>query len=61
MLSEQLMKGTGIETQYLPPKRYGVERLENWFANKGTEQVKQAGQAATVAITLGAIWKQDPT
>ena len=28
------------------------------FANKGTEQVKQAGQAATVAITLGAIWKQ---
>ncbi len=61
MLSEQLMKGTGIETQYLPPKRYGVERLENWFANKGTEQVKQAGQVATVAITLGAIWKQDPT
>ncbi|BDR20745.1 ABC transporter substrate-binding protein [Vibrio sp. STUT-A16] len=55
------MKGTGIETQYLPPKRYGVERLENWFVNKGTEQVKQAGQAATVAITLGAIWKQDPT
>ncbi|MCV5857275.1 ABC transporter substrate-binding protein, partial [Vibrio parahaemolyticus] len=26
MLSEQLMKGTGVETTYLPPKRYGIER-----------------------------------
>lgn len=61
MLSEQLMQGTGIETRYLPPKRYGVERLVNWFASKGQQQAIKAGQEATVAITLGAIWHQDPT
>ncbi|HDM8061436.1 metal ABC transporter solute-binding protein, Zn/Mn family [Vibrio harveyi] len=61
MLSEQLMQGTGIETSYLPPKRYGVERLVNWFASKGQQQAIKAGQEATVAITLGAIWHQDPT
>ncbi|WP_029789611.1 MULTISPECIES: metal ABC transporter solute-binding protein, Zn/Mn family [Vibrio] len=61
MLSEQLMQGTGIETSYLPPKRYGVERLLNWFASKGQQQAIKAGQEATVAITLGAIWHQDPT
>lgn len=61
MLSEQLMQGTGIETRYLPPKRYGIERLVNWFASKGQQQAIKAGQEATVAITLGAIWHQDPT
>ncbi|MFZ3437681.1 ABC transporter substrate-binding protein [Vibrio harveyi] len=61
MLSEQLMQGTGIETSYLPPKRYGVERLVSWFASKGQQQAIKAGQEATVAITLGAIWHQDPT
>ncbi|MGR5239204.1 hypothetical protein ACPV4E_20260, partial [Vibrio alfacsensis] len=61
MLSEQLMQGTGVETTYLPPKRYGIERLVNWFAGKGQQQVIKAGQEATVAITLGAIWHQDPT
>ncbi|MHA2763170.1 metal ABC transporter solute-binding protein, Zn/Mn family [Vibrio harveyi] len=61
MLSEQLMQGTGIETSYLPPKRYGVERLVNWFASKGQQQAIKAGQEATVAITLGAIWHEDPT
>ncbi len=61
MLSEQLMQGTGIETSYLPPKRYGVERLVNWFASKGQQQAIKAGQEATVTITLGAIWHQDPT
>lgn len=61
MLSEQLMQGTGIETSYLPPKRYGVERLVNWFASKGQQQAIKVGQEATVAITLGAIWHQDPT
>ena len=61
MLSEQLMQGTGIETSYLPPKRYGVERLVNWFASKGQQQAIKAGQEATVAVTLGAIWHQDPT
>ncbi|WP_418369082.1 metal ABC transporter solute-binding protein, Zn/Mn family [Vibrio azureus] len=61
ILSEQLMRETGIETIYLPPKRYGIERLVNWFAGKGHELAKQAGEKATVAITLGAVWPQDPT
>lgn len=61
MLSQQLMQGTGIETSYLPPKRYGIERLVNWFGSKGQQQVIKAGQDATVAISLGAIWHQDPT
>ncbi|HHC6642529.1 TPA: ABC transporter substrate-binding protein [Vibrio parahaemolyticus] len=61
MLSEQLMKGTGVETTYLPPKRYGIERVVNWFATKGANQVSEAGKSATVAITMRAIWDQDPT
>ena len=61
MLAQQLMQGTDIETIYLPPKRYGIERLVNWFASKGDEQVTAAGKTATVAITLGAVWHQDPT
>lgn len=61
MLSEQLMKGTGVETTYLPPKRYGIERVTNWFATKGANQVSEAGKSATVAITMRAIWDQDPT
>lgn len=61
MLSEQLMKGTGVETTYLPPKRYGIERVANWFATKGANQVSEAGKSATVAITMRAIWDQDPT
>ncbi len=50
-----------MKLSYLPPKRYGVERLVNWFASKGQQQAIKAGQEATVAITLGAIWHQDPT
>ncbi|TOE24967.1 ABC transporter substrate-binding protein [Vibrio parahaemolyticus] len=61
MLSEQLMKGTGVETTYLPPKRYDIERVANWFATKGANQVSEAGKSATVAITMRAIWDQDPT
>ncbi|HCE1774543.1 TPA: ABC transporter substrate-binding protein [Vibrio parahaemolyticus] len=61
MLSEQLMKGTGVETTYLPPKRYSIERMANWFATKGANQVSEAGKSATVAITIRAIWDQDPT
>ena len=61
MLSQQLLKGTDIDVSYLPPKRYGIERLTNWFANKGQQHVVEAGKRATVAITLRAIWPQDPT
>ncbi|MCW8331742.1 metal ABC transporter substrate-binding protein [Photobacterium sp. SDRW27] len=60
MLASELTKGTAITTGYLPPKRYGVQRLPNWFNGKGAEQVASAGKDAKVAITLGAIWPQDP-
>lgn len=61
MISQQLVNGTDIKTIYLPPKRYGIERLENWFVSKGLEVAKSAGKEATVAVTLRAIWPQDPT
>ncbi len=61
MLATQLTLDTPLNTQYLPPKRYGVERLSNWYATKGGEKAKQAGAQAKVAITLGAVWPQDPT
>lgn len=61
MLSQQLVQGTDIDVVYLPPKRYGIERLTNWFASKGQQHAVEAGKQATVAITLGAIWPQDPT
>ena len=61
MLATQLTKGSEIQTDYLPPKRYGIERIENWYASKGTQHAKAAAKNATVAITLGAIWPQDPT
>jgi hypothetical protein len=59
MLATELTKGTEITTRYLPPKRYGVSRLPNWFNGKGAESTAKAGEKATVAITLGAIWPQD--
>jgi len=60
MLATQLMKGTEVTTTYLAPKRYGIERLNNWFATKGQLKASQAGKEAKVAITLKALWPQDP-
>jgi len=60
MLATQLMKGTTISTTYLAPKRYGMDRLSNWYANKGEQKAYQAGEQATVAITLSALWPQEP-
>ena len=60
MLATQLMKGSPITTTYLAPKRYGLERLNNWYATKGEAKVLEAGKTATVAITLKALWPQDP-
>ncbi|PSW06934.1 ABC transporter substrate-binding protein [Photobacterium lipolyticum] len=60
MLATELTKGTEITTQYLPPKRFGVSRLPNWFSTKGAELTAQAAKDATVAITLAAVWPQDP-
>ncbi|MBW3698104.1 ABC transporter substrate-binding protein [Vibrio sp. T187] len=61
MLASELMKGTEVTTEYLPPKRYGVERLPNWYASKGNEKAQQLGKDASVALTLASIWQQDPT
>ncbi|CAM2817006.1 ABC transporter substrate-binding protein [Moritella viscosa] len=60
MLATELTKGTGISTQYLPPKRYGISRLPNWFSSKGATLTEKAAIDAQVSITLGAVWPQDP-
>ena len=60
MLASELTKGTGITASYLPPKRYGVNRLPNWFNSKGAELTSKAAKDATAVVTLGAIWPQDP-
>lgn len=60
MLATELTKGTDITTQYLPPKRYGLSRLPNWFNSKGAALTAKAAIDAQVAITLGAVWSQDP-
>lgn len=60
-IATELMKETNITTEYLPPKRYGIERLPNWFATKGTNAVTKAGEQATVAITMRSVWHDDPT
>lgn len=60
MLASELTKGTSITTSYLPPKRYGIQRLPNWFNGKGAELTAKAAREAKVAVTLGAIWPQDP-
>lgn len=60
MLATELTYNTGLTTEYLPPKRYGVSRLPNWFASKGDVVTKEASKKAQAVITLGAIWPQDP-
>ncbi|WP_439899647.1 ABC transporter substrate-binding protein [Photobacterium toruni] len=60
MLATELTNNTGLTTEYLPPKRYGVSRLPNWFASKGDKITKEASKKAQAVITLGAIWPQDP-
>ncbi|WP_394167303.1 ABC transporter substrate-binding protein [Photobacterium piscicola] len=60
MLASELTHETGITTKYLPPKRYGVSRLPNWFASKGDVVTQEASKNAQAVITLGAVWPQDP-
>ena len=60
-LATELTKGTDITTEYLPPKRYGIDRLPNWFGTKGESKVLKSGEKATVALTLSSIWQADPT
>lgn len=59
LLASELTAGTGLTTAYIPPKRYGLSRLPNWFADKGADLTAKAGVAATAVITLGALWPQD--
>ena len=60
MMATQLMKGSPITTNYLAPKRYGLDRLSNWYATKGEANALEAGKTAKVAITLKALWPKDP-
>lgn len=60
MLSSELLKETSLTTEYLPPNRYGIERLPNWFANKGVKTVQDSAKTAQAVVTIGAIWADDP-
>ncbi|WP_122032539.1 metal ABC transporter solute-binding protein, Zn/Mn family [Aliivibrio sp. EL58] len=60
MLSSELLKETSLTTKYLPPNRYGIERLPNWFANKGAKTVQDLAKTAQVVVTIGAVWADDP-
>lgn len=60
MLSSELLKETSLTTKYLPPNRYGIERLPNWFANKGAKTVQNLAKTAQVVVTIGAVWADDP-
>lgn len=60
MLSSELLKETSLTTKYLPPNRYGIERLPNWFANKGAKTVQHSAKTAQAVVTIGAVWADDP-
>ncbi len=60
MLSSELLKETSLTTKYLPPNRYGIERLPNWFATKGGETVQDSAKTAQAVVTIGAVWADDP-
>ena len=60
MLSSELLKETSLTTEYLPPNRYGIERLPNWFANKGVKTVQDSAKTAQAVVTIGAVWADDP-
>lgn len=60
MLSGELLKETSLTTKYLPPNRYGIERLPNWFANKGAKTVQDSAKTAQAVVTIGAVWADDP-
>jgi len=60
MLASQLMAGTNVKSEYLAPQRYAINRLPHWFKGKGQSKVLQAAQKASVVLTLGSVWPQDP-
>ena len=60
MLSSELLKDTSLTTKYLPSNRYGIERLPNWFANKGSKAVQDSAKTAQAVVTIGAVWADDP-
>nr|WP_245922146.1 zinc ABC transporter substrate-binding protein [Aliivibrio sifiae] len=60
MLSSELLKETSLTTKYLPPNRYGIERLPNWFATKGVKTVQDSAKTAQAVVTIGAVWADDP-
>lgn len=60
ILSSELLKETSLTTKYLPPNRYGIERLPNWFATKGVKTVQDSAKTAQTVVTIGAVWADDP-
>ncbi|QIZ77074.1 metal ABC transporter solute-binding protein, Zn/Mn family [Ferrimonas lipolytica] len=59
-LTEQLLQETEHNVEYLPPKRYNLSRLENWFASKAKpEQIEQWAKADAL-VHLNSLWPKDP-
>ncbi len=60
MLATALTDGTDVTVEYLPPKRYGLNRLPAWFDGQGQAAVAQAATRAEAVVTIGAVWPADP-
>lgn len=60
-LGQQLTRNTHIEVRYLVPKRYGINRLNHWFANKvSDQQARQWALEADAIIDFASLWHSDP-
>lgn len=56
-LSESLLKGTPVNSIYLPPKRLPVKRVSNWLNKKSEARIKRVGPLSAV-VTVESIWPQ---
>ncbi|MBY6185371.1 metal ABC transporter substrate-binding protein [Marinobacter hydrocarbonoclasticus] len=60
MLATELTDGTDVAVEYLPPRRYGLNRLPAWFDGQGKAAVTSAAKHAEAVITIGSVWPGDP-
>ncbi len=60
-IAEQLLQGTEHSAQYLPPARYTMARIPNWFNSRvSNEQAQQWATQADALIHFASIWPVDP-
>jgi len=58
MLSTELLKDTGIESVYLPPKRLPISRIGNWLQKKSADTIRTKGPFS-VLVTMESVWPAD--